>query len=82
MIMVTWQSSEVVIINFLAYIMPNFVIWNFMVRLLFKYLYQVSTLQNKYVLAKFFSFQILFNQNLQKINPYYWKVKKYAVVYL
>ena len=55
-------------IIFLAYITPTFVIWNVVVRLLFKDLYQVSTLQ-----AKLFFYEILFNKNLPKINFFYYK---------
>ena len=40
-----------------------------------------TNITKKYVLEKFFSFEILFNKNLQKINPYYYKIKKYIYRY-
>ena len=39
-----------------------------------------TNITKKYVLAKKISFQFLFNINLQKINPYYRKIKKYILV--
>ena len=40
-----------------------------------------TNITKKYVLEMIFSFQILFNKNLQKINPYYYKTQKYIYRY-